>query len=474
MATYKVSSQSQLKSALNSAKGGDTISLKAGNYGSLTLSNENFSSKVTITSESSGNPATFTKVYMEKVSNLTFKNVKFDYVGGSSLPFNVKNSSNLTFDGVKFDGMLKGGYGDGTGIKIASSSNVTVQNSDFVNFYKGIETWGTTNLKLLNNSLDKIGYDGIILGQSTKGALVQGNDVYVHAKSGVQHSDTIQLYNQGSGTPSSNITIKNNLLESDNGSTHGIYMGNADAKSSGRSSEFYSNITVENNTIKTGHILGLAVGETNGAVIRNNVVVQSDDFSSKKTVNMPMILIDSDSKSVSISGNTVLKAPAIANDNWTILGTLSNNGGKIVGLGASVSNAAAASTSEASTLSASAKMSAAALTTAADADQFTFLGTSVDKDKTSAATVDFSGGDTIVFNKYDGGTFDNVAGGNVLAVNSAGTYAKIDSIADLRELVTASKAVTAKVSGDTLTIDIAQDTGVHHLVLAGLGHDYLV
>ena len=36
----------------------------------------------------------------------------------------------------------------------------------------------------------------------------------------------------------------------------------------------------------------------------------------------------------------------------------------------------------------------------------------------------------------------------------------------------AAKAIKAKVSGDTLTIDIAQAHGTHHLVLAGLGHEY--
>lgn len=472
MATYKVSTQSQLKSALNSAKGGDNIVLKAGNYGSLTLNNEKFSSKVTISSESAGNPASFSKVFLDKVSNLSFTNVKFDYSGasGSSLPFNVKGSSNITFDRVDFDGQIKSGYGDGTALKIASSSNVTVQNSEISDFYKGVETWGTTNLKLLNNDIDNISYDGIVLGQSTKGALVQGNEVHMHARSGVQHSDVLQLYNQGAGAPSSNVTIKGNLFTSDNSTTHGVYMGNGDAKKTGSSSEFFSNIVVENNVIKTGHILGLAIGETNGAVIRGNTVVQSDDFYSKKSVNMPMILIDSHAKNISISGNTVLKAPAIANDNWTILGTLSNSGGKIVSLGASVSNSTTSAATEA--VSTTTKTSATALSGGLDGDEFRFLGNSVRNDKTNALSVDFSDGDTIVLNKYDNGTFRDVSGGNIVHNSNDGAYVKIDALTDLQELVHASKAITAKVSGDTLTLDIAQDTGVHHLMMAGLGQEY--
>lgn len=473
MATYKVSTQSQLKSALNSAKGGDDIVLKAGNYGSLNLSGKSYSSEVTITSESASKPATFTKVYLEKVGNLSFDDVKLDYSGasGSSLPFYVKNSSKVTFDNVTFDGQVSSGYGVGTALKIANSSSVTVQNSDFANFYKGIETWGTTNLKVVNNDIDNISYDGIVLGQSTRGAVIQGNEVHMHARSGVQHSDVLQLYNQGSGAPSSDITIRGNLFTSDNGQTHGIYAGNGDAKNTGKLSEYYSNITIENNTIKTGHLLGLAIGETSGASIRNNVVVQSDDFYSKKAVNTPMILIDDDSRGINISGNTVLKAPAIANDNWTILGTLGNSGGKIVGLGASTSSA---STSSATTLSdsASGATSATTLASSAAGDEFRFLGTAVGKEKTEKFTVDFSDGDTIVLNKYASHTFDDISGGNIVTNNATGTYVKIDTLTDLQELVTSSKAISAKVSGDTLTLDIAQDGGVHHLVMAGLGHEY--
>lgn len=473
MATYRVSTQSQLKSAINSAKGGDNIVLKAGNYGTLSLKNESFSSKVTITSESASKPAVFTKVNLEKVTNLTFSNVEFDHVGGGSIPFNVRAATNLTFDNVTFDGLVQSGYGVGSGLKIAASTNVTVQNSDMSGFYKGIETWGTTGLKILNNDISNISYDGIILGQTTRNALVQGNEVSMHARNGVEHSDVIQLYNQGTGAPSSNVTIRGNLLTSDNGTTHGIYMGNNDAKQTGKLSEFYSNIVVENNTIKTGHLLGLAIGETNGATIRNNVVVQSDDFYSKKTVNMPMILIDSDSKGISISGNTVLKAPAIANDAWTILGTLSNSGGKIVGLGASVANASTTSaTTAAAATTATSKTSATTLSSTADGDEFRFLGDKIGKGRTDKLSIDFADGDTIVFNKYASGTFQDVSGGNVVHNNAAGTYVKVDSVTDLQELVHASKAISAKVSGDTLTLSVAQATGVHHIELAGLGHDY--
>lgn len=271
MATYNVSNQSQLKSALNSAKGGDNIVLKSGNYGSLSVSGEKYSSAVKITSESSSNEAVFSKI-------------------------SLTNVSNLTFDNIELKGSTSGGYGVGTGMRISSSSNVTVQNSDFTSFNKGIENWADTNLKILNNKMSNIGYDGIVVGH-TQGVLIQGNDISLHAHGDI-HRDVIQFYNQGSKAPASNIIIKDNLLRSDDGVSHGIYFGNADTKG-GNTSEFYKNITIEGNTIKTGHMIGIGIGGAEGVSIRGNAVLQSEDFFSKKTVNTPMILIDKeDRKSV--------------------------------------------------------------------------------------------------------------------------------------------------------------------------------
>ena len=47
-------------------------------------------------------------------------------------------------------------------------------------------------------------------------------------------------------------------------------MGNNDA-GGGNRSEFYRDVLIENNTVRTGQVLGLAVGQTDGVVIRNNV-----------------------------------------------------------------------------------------------------------------------------------------------------------------------------------------------------------
>ena len=43
--------------------------------------------------------------------------------------------------------------------------------------------------------------------------------------------------------------------------------------------------------MRTGHLLGLAVGEADGVIIRNNVVLQHSDMHSSKGVNIPVIRV---------------------------------------------------------------------------------------------------------------------------------------------------------------------------------------
>ena len=167
--------QSALLSALKSADGNDTIVLSGGNYGSVTLP-KSYSSNVTITSASDSNQAVFSKI-------------------------SANNVSNITIDNVKFVGALKGGYGTGTGLDLGQGTNVTVEDSTFTNFNIGIDVWATNNLKLLNNDLNGIAYDGMTIGH-TQNLLIQGNDIDMNPTPNVDHAGqhpALQRRQQGTG-----------------------------------------------------------------------------------------------------------------------------------------------------------------------------------------------------------------------------------------------------------------------------------
>ena len=71
-----VSSSAALYTALKAAKPGDTIALKGGDYGTLSLSNFNYAGTVTITSADPGRPAVIAGINLANSSGLTFSEIE--------------------------------------------------------------------------------------------------------------------------------------------------------------------------------------------------------------------------------------------------------------------------------------------------------------------------------------------------------------------------------------------------------------
>src|SRR5262249_13971181 len=139
-ALIQASSVSELMSALATATGGETILLKAGNYGNLSLDNvhnpfvNNYVSRIMIKSANPDDLAVFTSVQLTGVKNVTFDSVRFDYSAAAGAPdwtrpFAVDSCSGITVANSVFDGDLDytystAGTGAGTGLFVSNSQNV--------------------------------------------------------------------------------------------------------------------------------------------------------------------------------------------------------------------------------------------------------------------------------------------------------------------------------------------------------------
>ena len=141
MAVITVSGNAQLMSALTAARAGDTISLAAGDYGTLKLDGltqkfAKYAGEVTITSANPKNPAVFTSIDIDNVRNVTFDGVKFDAMSrsdGNNRPFTVNTSDSVTIRNSIFDGQLDvNGLGTKDGLRIAKSSNITFENKTYL------------------------------------------------------------------------------------------------------------------------------------------------------------------------------------------------------------------------------------------------------------------------------------------------------------------------------------------------------
>ena len=95
----------------------------------------------------------------------------------------------------------------------------------------------------------------------------------------------IQFWTNGTTSPSTNITISENFLDSGNGEwTQSIFMRNEAVDSQGAGTEmFYQNVLIENNVIYNAHTHGITVGEADGLIIRNNTILQNYDLGDGET-----------------------------------------------------------------------------------------------------------------------------------------------------------------------------------------------
>lgn len=425
MAIRKVSGASQLKQALSQAGGGDTIKLSGGNYGALNLSN--FNKAVTIESDSGRNPATFSTIKLNK-------------------------SANVTLDSLEF-----AGRGGGVGVQIKDSRNITIEDSDFARFYKGITANDSHGIKVIKNLFtahteDAMAFSGV------HGLLVSNNKVDGMRTNGGAHKDMIQLHGGGGSGPSSNVVIRDNTLISKDGNTQAIYIGNSNGGP-------YRNITIDDNNIISGHHHGISVARTEGLRITNNSVLKDGGLASKG-VHVPKINVDGGSRNVVITNNTAHDVP---NDRggWQV----SNN--KIVSPGTKAgSRDKKAGISDRDDRDARDGGSFEPEARSNDrwddsSDTFRFDGDAV-RGWTKGKVRDFDDGDEIRLDDYETGTFKGWGKG--VQIRDRGQEAVIDDYDGLEKLIARSKDVDAVVwkGKDVLVLRIEQSDGVHAIQLHGI------
>ena len=264
-------------------------------------------------------------------TGITFDSITFDYKFKAGdpehvSPFIVSNSSNIAFRNSVFDGDLVSGrnaiddgYANGRGLAIYGSNGVTVENNEIRTFLRGIIVDSSSNINILDNDIHSIRSDGMDYVM-VKNLLIEGNNLHDFrgAPGSPDHPDFIQFWTSGATTPTTDVTIRNNVLNIGQGSwTQSIFMRNerVDQGLAG-TSMYYKNILVENNTISNVHTHGITVGETDGLIVRNNLLISAPLnptdaanaayiklFGAQASIMVPQIHLSAASDNVIVSGN---------------------------------------------------------------------------------------------------------------------------------------------------------------------------
>ncbi len=317
-----VGNATELLAALKSAHGGETIQLKAGDYGDLRLSAQSgipaYSSQVTIKSADLLKPAIFHNVNFSEIDNVKFDSVKFDYnakIGDSlsNTPFKFVGCSGITVTNTQITGdvargvsALDDGFGTGRALVFTKSANIEVSNNVISEFFRAAAFGSVTGLKVVGNDISNLSSDGFNFA-NVDNVVIDSNHIHDFHRNEASsaHPDMIQFWTAGTTSPSTNIVISNNFLDMGGGtSTQSIFMRNelVDQGLAG-SGMYYQNVKILNNLIANLHSNGITVGASNGLVIDNNTLIQKIAPLESQGAPAPGIGVSSLSLNVKLTDN---------------------------------------------------------------------------------------------------------------------------------------------------------------------------
>jgi parallel beta-helix repeat protein len=325
-----------LQQAIRVAEPGAVLTLAGGDYGALTLDGAG-QGPIILRSADPGDPARFSTMVLRDVDGITLENLVFDYTFAPDdqhflRPFQILSSRNVTIRGALFDGDVprnttpdRDGFGTAFALGITGSDGITLENSEIRGFLRGVVIGRTRNIIISGNDVHSMRSDGLNFAQ-VENVAVTDNHIhdFLRSPTSGDHPDMIQFWTNGTTSPSRNIRIADNVLNSGTEPwTQSLFMRN-DMVDRGLAGDemFYRDITIENNVIINAHAHGISVGETDGLVIRNNTVVRNAMSAldiKNISVTEPKINVAERSRNVEILRNVTRAVPnAKGHTDWRI------------------------------------------------------------------------------------------------------------------------------------------------------------
>lgn len=317
MSTFNVSDHPGLISALGSVAAADLILMAPGSYGTVDIRNETFPPGVVVRSEDPGNRAVITSFNLKNVANITFDEIYFDITLGAGATggvlAKVENCTNVVLRNSVFDGdAQKVGYG----VQIVGGNGVTLEDSEVFRFSKNVLLQGVHNVVIRRNDIHSQDGDGIQVS-GAQGLLIEENHIHdaEPLPGSTVHRDMIQFHTSGHTTPTIDVTIRANFLNSGSGPiTQSIFMRNeaVDQGQVGGTAMYYRNITIEDQVIYNGHTHGISVGATDVISVRNNTLLENfhDPAANDGSADTPTIITEHGGPWLNnTSGNNIVSKP---------------------------------------------------------------------------------------------------------------------------------------------------------------------
>jgi len=298
-ADIAVNDAASLAAAIETAEPGDRLLLAEGNYGAFAIRNRSFSPAIEITAAQATAPI-FTEIELRDVQGVHFSDLAISF-GPTTAPrttyaVDVQRGTDVAFSAMEFEGAAdENPDNDAQGLNIRDSQDVTVENSNFHDLFRGVAILDSTNTNVTQSTFRNISSDGIV-GRGDFGVLIEDNfftDFFLTSVGNV-HPDAIQFWDSGASRENRDLTIRGNVILRGVGDpSQGIFI-----KAGSMASE---NIVIENNVIQQSMIQGLYLENVVGATVNNNTIAPFDTI-----IDKPGIEVRAPASGVEVTDNLAI------------------------------------------------------------------------------------------------------------------------------------------------------------------------
>ena len=222
---YAVSDTKSFLAALESAKGGETIMVRAGVViGPLKVSKKVFAKPVRIIGRGQ-----IVNMDLVDCQGLVFDGLEFYAKSPGHTLFNITRSKRLVFQNLNIHGSLDGNpKNDGAAFSITRSSEITIRGNEFQQLKRAVIANNTDRLTIERNDIHDMQTDGMIFAEMTNLRIV-GNFIGQFSPVTGDHPDGIQVLTRGTTVPTRGVYIADNLIyRGDGAGMQGIFFGNED------------------------------------------------------------------------------------------------------------------------------------------------------------------------------------------------------------------------------------------------------
>ncbi|MEM7644182.1 MAG: right-handed parallel beta-helix repeat-containing protein [Pseudomonadota bacterium] len=327
-----------LTEVLATAQAGDVILLAPGDHGRLDLQG-GLPPDLTLAAADPTDRPVIRSLLLRGVAGLTLRDLNLDYDQAArdeplNRPFQMLDVSNIVLRDLRFLGDRVDEAGGlnlpvSVGLYLENADNIRIEDSVFVDQFRGLVADGATALRIVGNRFHRIRSTGLKL-MSVTDTLVEGNEFSGFSpETGTQDAPVMLLVETGQGDrTSAGITVRGNVLSVDGGpwTRSMVFRNHAVRDDAGGLAAYFQDVLIEENVILNAHIDGIVVDEVDGLTIRRNSVLRAahaaDDQSDPPRWT-PAVRVAETARGVAVLGNVahVLPRPTWQDD-WVVAGNL--------------------------------------------------------------------------------------------------------------------------------------------------------